>query len=303
MDEEQEILLPTFIGIGAPKAGTTWIASCIDEHPEAALSGVKETEFWKFADAATRLAEYSAHFTGTGNVKARGEFSVRYLNLPDVPKRIADIIPNTRLIVSLRNPVEQVQSWYWHLRRQGRMRDPQNSSRILSPNEAIDKLPHLLLDQGLYHLHLSHWWKFFDREQLLVVLYEDIKNNPVGVIQQVYKHIQVDANFIPPSCNARGSETRAGVSPKSRFHDRVYGLTYQSLNRVIYRPLRRLIGSRRAGQVNQMIGVRRVLEKLFFRRGYQPFDAATRQRVIDYYREDVERLEDALGRDLSQWSV
>lgn len=301
MHEKTELILPTFIGIGAPKAGTTWIAACINEHPQAALSSVKETEFWKFADAEERLAEYSAHFSGTGDVMARGEFSVRYLSLPDVPERIAKVIPKVRLIVSLRNPVEQVQSWYWHLRRQGQLRDPQNHSRILSPAEAFDALPTLLLDQCRYYSHLSRWWSLFDPEQLLVVFFEDIQKDPGKVVRQVYEHIQVDANFVPPSCTAQGSETRAGVSPKSKLHDNVHSLTYRSLNRIIYRPLRRLIGSRRAGQVNQMLGVRSILEKLFFRRGYEGFDVATRQRVVEYYRDEVNRLGSVVGRDLSHW--
>lgn len=295
------LTLPTFIGIGAPKAGTTWIAACIDEHPQAALSSVKETEFWKFADTETRLAEYAAHFSGAGKFMARGEFSVRYLNMPDVPQRIASYLPDVRLIVSLRSPVEQVQSWYWHLRRQGQVRDPQNASRILCPAEAIDALPTLLLDQCRYHSHLSRWWKFFDREQLLIVFFEDIQHDPDKVVRQVYEHIGVDPTFVPPSCSKQGSETRAGVSPKSRFHDEVHRLTYHSLNRIVYRPLRQLIGSRRAGWVNEILGVRSMLEKFFFRRGYQVFDKATRQRVMEYYRDDVVQLSGVLDRDLKHW--
>jgi hypothetical protein len=55
------VILPNFIGIGAPKAGTTWLAKCLGEHPDVFMAAVKETEFWKFADAEQRLAEYAAH--------------------------------------------------------------------------------------------------------------------------------------------------------------------------------------------------------------------------------------------------
>ena len=45
------VMLPNFIGIGAPKAGTTWLARCLGEHPQVCMAAVKETEFWKLADA------------------------------------------------------------------------------------------------------------------------------------------------------------------------------------------------------------------------------------------------------------
>src|SRR4051812_10446290 len=73
------VILPNFIGIGAPKAGTTWLAKCLGEHPQVFMAAVKETEFWKLADAEHRLPEYATHFSTADGQRAVGEFSVRYL--------------------------------------------------------------------------------------------------------------------------------------------------------------------------------------------------------------------------------
>ncbi|PON15180.1 hypothetical protein C2W62_25225 [Candidatus Entotheonella serta] len=54
---------PTFIGIGAPKAGTTWLYHCLREHPDVFMGAVKETRFFDYGTIDGRMAEYYAHFT------------------------------------------------------------------------------------------------------------------------------------------------------------------------------------------------------------------------------------------------
>src|SRR5712691_3777957 len=94
------VILPNFIGIGAPKAGTTWLAKCLGEHPQVFMAAMKETEFWKLADAEQRLEEYAVHFKAADGARAVGEFSVRYLSLSGVPERIKHLLPQAKLIVS-----------------------------------------------------------------------------------------------------------------------------------------------------------------------------------------------------------
>src|ERR1051325_1190747 len=92
------MILPTFIGIGAPKAGTTWLAKCLGEHPDVFMAAVKETEFFKFADCEDRLEQYSSHFSSANGAHAVGEFSVRYLSFAGVPERIKRVLPHAKLI-------------------------------------------------------------------------------------------------------------------------------------------------------------------------------------------------------------
>src|SRR6187401_2278229 len=145
-------MLPTFIGIGAPKAGTTWLANCLGEHPDVFMAAVKETEFWKFTDAEQRLDDYAAHFCGADGKRAIGEFSVRYLSLPGVPERIKRVLPNVKLIASLRSPVDQVYSNYWHLRRQI-FNLPDSSQAPRSIEEALEIHSEFLLAPARYATH------------------------------------------------------------------------------------------------------------------------------------------------------
>src|ERR1700730_8549447 len=101
-------MLPNFIGIGAPKAGTTWLFLCLKEHPQIFVAERKETNFFDYNNAENRLPEYEEHFANSSGFEAVGEISTRYLTSTRAPERIRSVIPNVRLFVSLRNPIDQV---------------------------------------------------------------------------------------------------------------------------------------------------------------------------------------------------
>ena len=155
--------LPNFIGIGAPKSGTTWLARCLGEHPDIFMAPVKETEFWKFADAEYRLGEYAAYFKGAQHEPAIGEFSVRYLSFPGVPERLKRVLPDVRLLTSLRNPIDQVYSNYWHLQRQNfNLHDPSQTPHSIQ--EALENHRDFLYAPARYTEHLTRWLAQFPRQ-------------------------------------------------------------------------------------------------------------------------------------------
>jgi hypothetical protein len=55
-------MLPTFLGLGAPKAATTWLARCLDEHPSVFITDVKETEYFSWRHTVQDLGAYQEHF-------------------------------------------------------------------------------------------------------------------------------------------------------------------------------------------------------------------------------------------------
>ena len=117
-----------FIGIGAPKCGTTWISACLAEHPEIGFANDKEVYY--FSDSLVR-----SYFQASFNHYARGhpwyhqqfpsskpaarifgEYTVDYMYDPRSAERIFNYHPDIQLLVALRNPVEMVYSWYWYNR-------------------------------------------------------------------------------------------------------------------------------------------------------------------------------------------
>jgi hypothetical protein len=292
--------LPNFIGIGAPKSGTTWLARCLGEHPDIFMAPVKETEFWKFCDAENRLEEYTAYFKGAQNQRAIGEFSVRYLSFPGVPERLKRVLPDARLLASLRNPIDQVYSNYWHLQRQNfNLRDRSEAPRSIE--EALEKHRDFLHAPARYAEHLTRWLAQFPREQLKIVLFDEIESRPAEVLRTLFAFLGVDPTFEPPSLAKTGSDVRRGTSPRSasaaRWHSKIYGALVQN----VYTPMKRRLGTRRAAQIKEAIQVRPLMERLFMRQGYPPMSAETRALLATEFEPEVEKLEKLTGQDLSAW--
>ncbi len=302
-------MTPTFIGIGAPKAGTTWLFRCLQEHPAVFMTPMKETDFFASYNYEERplgaddLRRYASYFAGGEHAGAVGEITVRYLTDPEVPARVHEHLPEVQLVVSLRNPVEQVYSHYWHLNRQNfHQWYAAPSDGRLTFEQALAKYPDKLTEPAFYHAHLQRWLAHFPREKLHVILYDDIVDAPGRVLTDLYAFLGVDPAFQPAEEEqSDGTQVRQGTSPRHPALHQVYLRTYAWLSRSVYVPLKKAVGVDRATRVAQALRVREVMETVFRRKGYPTMKPATRRALQAEFREDVEQLQTLVGRDLSAW--
>jgi hypothetical protein len=293
-------MLPNFIGIGAPKAGTTWLFQCLQDHPQVFVAPAKELNFFHYGTIEGRLAEYEEHFAAAGTARAVGEVSVRYLASERAPQRIKALIPTARLWVSLRNPVDQVYSHYWHLRRQNFhewdvVKPPE------SVEEAVERYPERLLEPAAYARHIERWLQHFDRSQLLALLYDDIRADPRRVLRALYAYLDVDPDFVPSSVTDAGSNVRQGRSPRGPVFEWAHSQVYRLLNVHVYYRLKLLLGSRRAVRVKDVLRLRQVMETVFFRKGYPPMSAPTRRFLAARFTTEIDQLQSLLRHDLAGW--
>src|SRR3972149_2256199 len=109
-------LLPNFLVIGAPKAGTTSLYHYLRLHPQVFMPATKELSFFVEQNNWPRgRAWYEEQFSGAVDAAAIGEASPRYTMYPQyagVPARIADLLPDIRLIYLVRHPIERMRSHY-----------------------------------------------------------------------------------------------------------------------------------------------------------------------------------------------
>lgn len=294
-------MLPNLIGIGAPKAGTTWLFKCLQEHPQVFMTPAKETNFFHAESIDGRLGEYREYFRGAERSSVAGEISVRYLHSPRAPERIARLLPAARLLVSLRNPVDQVYSHYWHLRRQN---FHQYDRRMVPETfeDAVERFDDHLVQPAYCSQALARWLKLFDRSQVHVILFDDIQADPAAVLAQLYAFAGVDSTFRPPSTERLDSDVRRGVSPRSPLHDRAHKFVYQQLARRLFYRLKLTIGVRRAFALANAVRARHVMERLFYQNGYPPMHPHTKAALVDRFAGDVRELSRLTGRDLSGWS-
>jgi len=202
---------PTFIGIGAQKAGTTWIAACLAEHPEICMSYEKELYFFNsslvFVNEPRNWNKgrhwYEQQFAHCNRSEVRGEFCVLYLPDKEAAANIYNFYPDVKIIVSLRSPVQRAISSFAHLKRMAVMHKDYPISPVPDDLFEASKLVPGIIEFGKYKTQLKRYLQLFRREQIKIVIYEDIALHPVKFIQDIYLFLGVDPNFVPSNVNQK----------------------------------------------------------------------------------------------------
>jgi hypothetical protein len=298
------LLLPTFLVLGAAKAGTTSLYDHLRQHPEVFVTRVKEPRFfaydgrplpaggpgreWIHDATVADPAAYEALFDGAAGAKARGEASPVYLYSAHAAARIAARVPDARLVAILRDPAERAFSHYLHLRRDAV--EPCDSFA-----EALAREPERIAADwdwsfhyravGFYDAQLARYAARFPPENLHVELYEDLAEDPAAVARRVFSFLGVDDAFAP-DVRAR---LNAGGVPKE-------GAAWDVATRYDH-PVRRLLRPLLPHRL-RLVLLSRVRARALARPALDP---AVRAALVAGYREDLLRLQDRLGRDLSAW--
>ena len=226
--------LSNFLIIGAAKSATTSLWSYLKQHPEVFMCKPKEPNFFVFeglklphysgpSDEKTLIRKlyknnvsdfesYQALFQNAGEAKAIGEASVRYLYIPEVPERIKKYLPNIKMIIILRNPVNRLYSQYVMNVRD--LLEPLPISEALAAedervNQNWDCAWHYTRMSNYYH-QIKRYLDLFSPQQIKVIIYEDFVRDTTGVMQEVYDFIDVDNSFL-----ATRSKSNSGYWPKS----------------------------------------------------------------------------------------
>ena len=205
--------LPDFFIAGAPKAGTTALHSALARHPAIYMSPVKEPKFFLTdgsppsggggpGDAKTyrehiwRREDYEALFDVAPGMAAsglKGESTPFYLHSRDAQLRIRDLIPDAKLIVVLRDPIERAHSNWAHLWSAGL--DPHDFVEACDREDArvaagwADFWRYTGL--GKYGEQLEHLYSQFPRQQVLVFRYRSLIISPVAALDKVCAFLRV----------------------------------------------------------------------------------------------------------------
>jgi hypothetical protein len=176
--------LPDFAIIGAMKGGTTFLYHLLTQHPLVERAAGKEVHYFsRFFDEGVEWYRqcFPAPKWRDGRRTITGE-ATPYLAYPSAPERMAQVVPQARLIALLRNPVDRTYSHYQHsVRRTGETRSFEEVIGFMSRDDA----PRKYLSKSIYVDQFLHWLKYFDREQMLVLKSEDFFENPKDSLKTV----------------------------------------------------------------------------------------------------------------------
>jgi len=272
-------MLPNFLVLGAAKCATTWIFHCLRQHPQVFVPAEKELLFFD-KNYHRGIDWYEKKFHPSHGEKAVGEVATKYLCRAAVAERIHTTLPNIRLIASLRNPVDRAYSAYCHHRT--------INIHQLSFEQAMESYHEEYIESGLYDSQLRRYFQIFPAEQILILIYEDLQNDPLAFVQRIYKFLGVDPIFVPPQIKHRRNRSiRRNVS-------RGPGL----LTRTVVAAMKNS-GLRAAVQAAKKIPfVETNLEKYLFNRKTGQMDPATREKLQKIFTSSNRNLSELLNRDL-----
>jgi hypothetical protein len=192
----ESMQLPNYLIVGVPRAGTTMLARLLGQHPEIFMAREKELRFFdRHFDRG--LQWYSAQFADARE-RMRGEATPFYLYSAQALERLANHLPQARLLVCVRDPVHRAYSHYW-------LKRAITGSTERMPNAAAEwaRLLHPYLEQGRYVGYLERLTNYFARESIHVVVLEEFARQPAIEFACVCRHLSVSEAFEPPGLGQR----------------------------------------------------------------------------------------------------
>lgn len=301
--------LPDFFVLGAPKAGTTALHAALALHPQLYLSPVKEPKFYLCrsgppprstqrgpGDAHSarewvwRRRDYEALFDPAGPDRLKGESTPFYLYDRAAQRGIRADVPQARLIVVLRDPIDRAYSNWMHLWSDGLepIGDFADAWAAEDERVAAGWAPFWHYRRlGLYGEQLRDLVGLFGSEQVHVLRYRDLVEAPGPALDRVCSFLGVSTGTVgrPPAENSRPY-----VAPGRR-------------TAVLARLLR--LGAAAGACAPPQIwrrGSRPLLRMLQRGSARRPVLAeATRRELVEFYRADNALLTEVTGRSFADW--
>lgn len=285
------MVIPNFLIIGAAKSGTTSLYHYINKHPDIFMCPVKEPNYFNKHEVTNdknqlSKAEYLDLFKGVEEEIAIGEASPTYICSEQAPKKIKTFNPDMRLIAILRNPVERAFSNYLHsLRRVNKTMktlDEIIMHDIAVLNEDKSQISQFV-ERGFYHEQLQNFYQEFDKSQIRVYLFEDLKDTPNILVKDIFRFLNVYDSFKIGTFKKYNKSGLARIRWVGAFHNYLrkkdfYGLLKKFLSPEILERLRDVV----------------------YTKNIELSDEA-RDLLNALYYEDILKLEKLINRDLSHW--
>jgi LPS sulfotransferase NodH len=282
-ERASEMRLPSFFIVGPPRTGSSWLHRILSGH--AVLpSPAKETRF--FDEHFHRgLQWYMAHYRGadgkSGDKRRVGEVAPTYFASAEARGRIAQTVPQAKIVCVFRNPVDRIVSLYRLKRAYG----------LISWNfeQAVEQDPELMATSR-YAENLRMWQAAFGEQNVMAALYDDLLAKPQGFLNDVLDFIGVPRFALSAADQVAVHDSDRMTCPRNYYATRAAVLAADWFK------------SKRLDRVVWMFR-QSPLQKLVLGGG-QPFPRMTPStlgRLREKLRPEIERMEELLVRDLSVW--
>lgn len=284
---QKNLVLPNlFIG-GVQKSGTTYLHNLLKEHPDVFTPKYpQEIHFFDLDKNYNKGLEwYSKYFRQWHQQKIIFQTSPLYIYLPDVPQRIAKMLPESKFIFILRNPIDRAYSHYWHSVKYAyetisfAEAIKLESSRIRK-NEQYHR-QYSYLDRGKYAEQLSRFYCKFEKKNILVILFDQLIENPHQVLGNCASFLDIDAKLFSSDLiekiKAKKNQSRL---PRSYYVQKFSSKMKNS----------------------PLLFLSVLIDKLNLKlTNYPPMATEIRNYLQDYFEPEIQKLEKLIDQDLSYW--
>lgn len=272
--------LPEFILVGPQKCATTWLYECLYEHPEVLLP---ETDSVHYFDMNYNESEdwYRYFFQEYNGEDIIGEETPSYIRDQQAPERIAETLPEVKLVFTLRNPVDRAYSHWWH--------GKSKNKRSFDFDEVFDNydLYNDWVIPGLYNHHLTRYLEQFSEDQIKICFFDDLVEDDLAYYQDVCEFLGIDADYVPDYIGEKANEGRYRFDKDAFFWSITNGFKRVAPRPAIdaLRPVHNQIVDMMASQTEYEEGM----------------DDDVRRRLESHFVDDIAELADYTGRDLNHW--
>lgn len=273
--------LPTFLGIGVPRGGTTWLHTLLETHPNVCVpTQRKEIRFFdRHYERGTEWYEaFFAAANGRSTYRAVGEISPQYLYCDECPERIGRLLPEIKMIIMLRHPVDRAYSHYGFCVQRRNYRG--SFREFLSSRSRA-------LEMGYYSRYLHRYLDCFPQSRFLALVADKAFSDVTETRRKLATFLEIPVEHFPDA--APSGKVNASTVPRAGSVSRLAVTSGRKLRRMGLEPVVDL--ARRVG-AQRVIGKGRPLPKI---------DPETRAELCALYDAEFTELERCLELDLSHW--
>lgn len=287
---------PNLFVIGAPKSGTTTLASLLCQHPDILVSTPKETCF-HFSEYERGCEYYKENFfPGFAGQKIVCDFSILNMAYSDISaRRMHADFPSARLLALLRNPIDRAFSDYRESVRAGLKFRPFEKTLDIEQNRKSSDTNKIIqyqyFSRGLYADQLENYLEFYERGKILVLTYEKFYASLSCELRNIYRFLGIDDLVEMDTAirrNVGEGNVRSMLAQRLLRGDHTFGGLVKSL---FPGKSRRALSdlARNLKHMNLKPEKKASIEPLF------------RQKLAEYYAISNRRLRQLFDIDLGQW--
>ena len=269
-----------FVAVGPFKTGTSWIHDYLLNYQQVALpTKVKETFFFdrKFERG---LDWYYSHFTSIEENKMVGEIAPSYFHSLEATQRIQELNPQCKILVTLREPVSRLFSFYSHMNQRGELKPGTSFAQALSNKK-------ILLNTSLYYSHLSRWIEVFGRENVKVIFFEKLKQSPELFAEEILNKLDIEKENITYDLSRKVNASQAPIN------HRISKLVYSGVKLLHDTGLHKLV------EYGKQLGLRQLITSKRKQNGQ--LNQAEFVNAFKLCEQNILLLESELSLDLSLW--